>query len=82
MDMPDKKVDQNIAVLALILNILVLLGVGTIVGGRTNQGILQLVLFLVGIPLCLVIIGFPLMLGIWIWALVTGIDILNKSRAS
>jgi len=79
--MANKKVDQNIAILALILNIVIMPGLGTIIGGRTNEGVIQLVLFLVSIPLCFLIVGFPLMLGMWIWALISGISILNESRA-
>jgi len=75
-----KKITQEIAILALVLNIIILPGLGTIIGGRTNQGILQLVLFIVSIPLMFLLIGFPLALGIWIWALVSGINILTEAQ--
>ncbi|MFO0704633.1 MAG: hypothetical protein U0517_01480 [Candidatus Andersenbacteria bacterium] len=78
--MATNKVRHDTAILALILNILVLPGIGTLVAGRTTEGVLQLTLFLVSIPLCLILIGFPLMLAMWIWSLVTGIDILNKAQ--
>jgi len=70
--MADKK---TMAIVGLILNILVLPGLGTIIGAienkpYMNQGIIQLVLFLIGIPLTFVIIGIPLMIAMWIWALV------------
>ena len=69
------------AVTALVLNIL-MPGVGSLVARRTSQGVVQLVLWLVSFPLCLVLIGFPMMLGVWIWSLVTGIHILEESKRS
>ncbi len=76
----EKKVSQGLAIAALILNILVLPGLGTIIGGRTKTGVIQLVITLISIPLCLVIIGIPILIGMWIWALITGIDIVKNSR--
>jgi TM2 domain-containing membrane protein YozV len=70
---------QGIAIVALLLNILVLPGLGTLIAGRTTPGVIQLVLFLIGIPLSLVLIGIPLMIGMWIWALVTGIQIVQEA---
>jgi len=70
---------QAVAIAALILN-LVLPGLGTIVGGRTGEGITQLVLALVSVPLMVVIIGFPLMIGIWIWALVSSIQLIKAAE--
>ncbi len=78
-DKPQKPT-QGIAIAALLLNILVLPGLGSIIGGRTKVGIWQLVLFVVGIPLAFVIIGIPLMIAMWIWALVTGIEIIQSAE--
>jgi TM2 domain-containing membrane protein YozV len=75
-----KKPSQGIAIAALLLNILVLPGVGTIVGGRTDEGIIQLVLFLVGIPLCLLLIGIPLVISMWVWALISGIQLVKEAE--
>ena len=74
------KLTESMAALCLILNVVILPGLGTLIAGRTNEGALQLVLFLVGIPLSLVIVGIPLMIAMWVWALVSGIDIMNKRR--
>lgn len=74
------EITRDRAILGLVLNIVVLPGVGTLVGGRTNEGVIQLVLFLVGIPLIFVLVGVPLMIGMWIWALITGIDMVNKAK--
>jgi TM2 domain-containing membrane protein YozV len=67
------------AVTALVLNI-ILPGVGSLVAGRTSQGVLQLVLWVVAFPLCFVLIGFPMLLAVWVWSLVTGIQILEESK--
>ncbi|MCD6464633.1 hypothetical protein J7L02_03885 [Candidatus Woesearchaeota archaeon] len=68
------------AIAALLLNILVLPGLGSLIGGRTTEGVIQLVLFIIGIPLCLVLIGIPLVIAMWIWALVTGIQIIKEAE--
>jgi TM2 domain-containing membrane protein YozV len=75
-----KKPTQGIAIVALLLNILVLPGLGSIIGGKTNPGTAQLILFLAGIPLSLVLIGIPLIIAAWIWGIVTGIEIIKESE--
>ena len=89
-----KKPDKGIAVLALLLNLIIMPGIGSIVGGRTGAGIAQLVIFLgsliVGFVITFItlgfgiIIGLPIMilgaLGAWIWALVTGIQLVQASK--
>jgi TM2 domain-containing membrane protein YozV len=71
------------AVTAMVLNVL-FPGVGSLVAGRVGIGVGQLILWIVGIPLCFVLIGFPMVLASWIWSLITGIQILedNKRRQS
>jgi len=64
------------ALAGLLLN-LVIPGVGSIVAGRTVEGILQLILLMIALPLCFVLIGFPLLIATWAWALATGIRGLN-----
>lgn len=78
--MKDKKPSRTIAIVALLLNILLLPGLGSIVGGRVSTGLVQLILFIVGIPLSYVLIGIPLVIAVWIWALVTGIHLINESE--
>ena len=70
-------VKQGLAIAGLILNIIVLPGLGTIVAGKTKTGVIQLVLFIIGIPLALILIGIPLMIAMWIWALVSSIQIIK-----
>ena len=78
-EMSNKKI---MAIIGLVVNILVLPGLGTIVGGRTKTGVIQLVLFLVGIPLMLILIGFFLMLGVWIWGIITGVQMIKEADAA
>lgn len=81
--MADKKPDKTMAIVGLILNIIILPGLGTIIAGRTKTGVIQLVLYIVAILLDLtiigLIIGIPLGIAMWIWALVTGIQILQQT---
>ena len=65
------------AVLGLILN-LFFPGVGSLVVGKTTAGIIQLVMFVLSVPLSLIAIGIPLYLAAWIWALVTGIQAFSS----
>ena len=73
---------EGTALAALLVNTLCLPGLGSIIGGRASAGIGQLLLFLFGIPLCFVVVGAPMILSAWIWALITGIDIMNQSKAA
>jgi TM2 domain-containing membrane protein YozV len=70
---------EGTAVTALVLNIIIP-GAGSLVAGRTSQGVIQLVMWVVSFPLCLVLIGFPMLLAVWIWSLVSGIQILEESK--
>lgn len=67
------------AMAALLLN-LVAPGVGSIVGGRTVEGILQLVLLLIGLPLCFILVGIPICVATWGWALSTGLRVMNQAQ--
>ena len=70
---------EGTAVTALVMNIIIP-GVGSLIAGRTSQGVVQLVLWVVSFPLCLALIGFPMLLAVWIWSLVSGIQILEESK--
>ncbi len=65
------------AVAALVLNLL-LPGLGSLVGGKTTEGILQLVLITIGFPLCFILVGIPICIATWGWALSTAIRIMNE----
>ena len=75
-----KKITEARAIVCLILNILVLPGLGSLIGRKKKQGIWQLVLFLLGIPLILVLIGIPMMIAAWVWGIITGVELLDNSK--
>jgi len=81
--MPKKKIGESTIVAGIIVNIF-LPGLGTIIFGEKETGIIQLVLSLTGVVLVATIIGaiigYPLWIALWIWALITGIKTLNDSR--
>lgn len=66
------------AIAGLIVN-LFLPGLGSIIGGKKREGILQLVITLISIPLSFILIGFPLYIAMWIWALITSIQMVIES---
>ncbi len=73
--------DKTMAVVGLILNILILPGLGTIIASKEkrNHGIWQLVIAIISIPLMLLLIGFITWFAVWIWALVDSIKILQAT---
>lgn len=77
------KPSQGIAIVALILNILIFPGLGSLIGGRTKTGIWQIVLIVVSVILDItiigLIIGIPLGIGVWIWGIVTGVQLVKES---
>ena len=76
---------QAIAIVALLLNIVVWPGLGSLVGGRIGEGLAQGLLFLLGVFLFFTIILIPvsilLWLGMWIWGIVTGVQLLQRANA-
>ena len=71
---------QSIAIVALLLNMFILPGLGSLIAGRTKVGVIQVILVAVSIPLLFLIIGIPLLIGTWIWGLVTGIQIVKEAK--
>jgi TM2 domain-containing membrane protein YozV len=67
------------AMAGLLLN-LVVPGVGSIVAGKTVEGVIQLVLILIGLPLCFILIGIPICIATWGWALSTGLRALHEGQ--
>ena len=72
-----KKCSKTWSIVGLLVNIIVIPGLGTLIGGgrsRRNSGIVQLVLSLISYLLIFTmvgaIIGFPLILAMWIWSIV------------
>ncbi len=83
-------VSSGVAIAALLLNVLVLPGLGSLIGGRIQEGIWQLVLSLgaviisflavisvVGIILLPVLFLAPI--AAWVWGLITGIQLVQRA---
>lgn len=70
---------EGTAVAAMVLNV-VIPGTGSLVAGRVAVGVVQLILWVIGVPLSFVLIGIPMAMAAWIWSLVTGIQILEESK--
>lgn len=79
-----KPIEQSTAILALVLNIIVWPGLGSLIAGE-NVGWAQGFLNLLGLLLIFTIIGLflgiPLMIGMWIWGIVTGVQLINRANA-
>lgn len=74
------KNSQALAIVCLILNILVIPGLGSVIGGKTKEGIWQLVLTLVGTILSVIIIGIPIIIVAWVWGIITGVRIVQEAQ--
>ena len=75
-----KKNGMTLAVIGLILNILILPGLGSLIAGKTKIGIWQVALSVIGIILSLIIIGIPILIAAWIWGLITGISLVKEAQ--
>ncbi len=75
-----KKVSQELAIVCLILNIIILPGLGTLIGRKTKTGIWQLILFGGGVALLIVVIGIPMIIAAWIWGIVSGVKLIQESE--
>lgn len=77
---PARAVSEGMAIAALLLNVIVWPGLGSLVAG-VQKGWAQGFLFLGGGVLTLTIvgaiIGIPMMIGAWIWGVVTGVHLIQ-----
>jgi hypothetical protein len=64
----------------LVLNIIVP-GLGTLLYGKTEIGVGQLVLALAGLPMMKlsIIFGLLMMAGAWVWSIVVGFQLFSAS---
>jgi hypothetical protein len=69
---------QGLAVAALILNILIWPGLGSLIAGE-QVGWAQGFLFLLGVILAFVLIGIPIMIAVWVWGIVTGVQLVQRA---
>jgi hypothetical protein len=91
--MAKKSNKELFAILGLILNILVIPGLGSLVSGRKKEGIWQLIFYAIGFGLLILgalgfesnllfvlpmLFGFLLLFLAWIWAIITSVSVLRK----
>jgi TM2 domain-containing membrane protein YozV len=73
------------AVAALVLNVVVWPGLGSLVGDEIGIGLAQGFLFLFGVGLTLsligAVIGIPVCVAIWIWGIVSGARLIERAHA-
>lgn len=74
-----KKPTQSLGIIVLILNVF-LPGIGTIAAGRVSEGLMQFILYVIGAFLSFFVIGIPIVIIVWIWALVTSIEVIRASQ--
>jgi len=75
-----KRNTRTLAAVALILNLIILPGLGTLIGGKTREGVLQIILVVVGVVLSIVFIGIPMVIAAWIWGLVSGVRLIQEAK--
>ena len=76
----EKKISETLAIVCLLLNVLVIPGLGSLIANKKREGIWQLVLSIVGLPLVFVLVGIPILIGAWIWGLITGVQLIKESQ--
>ncbi len=69
--------NKNLAIAALLINLFVP-GLGTIISGNTRTGVIQLIVLVIGGLLKVVGIGRIVVAAVWVWALVTSIQMLRR----
>lgn len=62
-------------IVAVLLNVFTIPGLGSFFVGKAGQAIAQIILFVIGVFLALTgvgaIVGIPLIIGVWIWGIIT-----------
>jgi len=69
---------RGLAIAGLIINILILPGLGTVIGGDVKIGIIQMIISIAAIPLIFIIIGWPIMLAVKVWSIVSSVQQIKK----
>ena len=79
-----KPISQATAIVGLILNIVIWPGLGSLIGGEMvgwAQGFLMLLGAILTITIIGALLGIPLMIGMWVWGIVTGVQMINRANA-
>jgi len=77
----NKEADSKIVkgIVGLVLN-LMFPGVGTMVIGRIGRGILQLILYIIGLITSIFIVGVFIIMAVWVWAVIDSVVYLVKNN--
>ena len=71
------------SVIGLIFNLQILPGLGSLIGGKKKEGIIQAIAAIVSVLLMLkdstLTIGIILMIAAWLWGLMTGITMVRET---
>ena len=70
---------QTRAVIGIVLNLIIMPGLGTIVGGDTRTGLWQIFLVIVGAVTAAWLVGFILIFAAWVWAIVSSVEQLQRA---
>jgi TM2 domain-containing membrane protein YozV len=68
------------ALTGLVVNAVLLPGLGSLISGKVAPGVVQLVMFMIGLPLCFALVGLPIVATAWIWGLITGFTALAEAK--
>ena len=74
-----KGVSLTLAVVSLILNIFAF-GIGSLVGGKTKEGVWQIILFILGGVLAWYVTPWLVVLSLaaWVWGIITGLQLIQN----
>ncbi len=77
-----KRNSQTFAIVTLLLNVFIPLGIGSILGGRVKEGIAQVAVMILGLLLSgyYLVLAVPLIVISWIWQVITGILMVQASE--
>ncbi len=84
-----RDVSMGLAIIALILNVIFVPGLGTLIAGKSRTGIWQVALLLVGAiffsiayiyEASVFYVGSLLMIAAWMWGLITGVQLIQEAK--
>ena len=82
-------ISMGLAIIALILNVFFVPGLGTLIAGKSRTGIWQVALLLTGAiffsiayiyEMSIFYVGSLLMITAWIWGLIIGVQLIQEAR--
>lgn len=71
--------EKGTAILCLVLNMIVIPGIGSFLGNKKKTGLSQIGISIISFPLMYFYIGLILFPIVWIWGVITGIQILKEA---